>query len=82
MLCRWCAELVRQWDPQLIVALGRVPGRSRLGRVLCSRCGALPLADVPTHERLVDKLYQLARFGLVGSAPPLLKASSPGATDR
>jgi hypothetical protein len=39
----------------------------RLHRVLCRRCGAvLPAED--QGERLLDKLSQLARFGLVAEA--------------
>jgi hypothetical protein len=39
-------------------------GAERLSRVLCRQCGAV----LPPHdpgERLLDKLSQLARFGLV-----------------
>ena len=36
----------------------------RLSRVLCRQCGAV-LPELDAGERLLDKLSQLARFGLV-----------------
>lgn len=61
----------------------RVPRRSawiapeRLHRVLCRQCGAvLPVED--HGERLLDKLSQLARFGLVAEATLLVPSHRDG----
>lgn len=43
------------------------PAPERLNRVLCHQCGAVLPAEDP-GERLLDKLSQLARFGLVAEA--------------
>jgi len=45
--------------------------------VLCAECGALLLPEEMAGQ-LIDKLAQLAQFGLVARGEPLL-GSSPGA---
>lgn len=46
-------------------------GANRPGDLMCDRCGAvLPMGLVT--ERLLRKLLQLQRFGLVGAEKPLL----------
>lgn len=53
----------------------KAPGR--LNRVLCRGCGAvLPAPD--QGERLLDKLSQLARFGLVAEATLLTPSHGDG----
>lgn len=52
-------------------------GAERLNRVLCGQCGAvLPAQD--QGERLLDKLSQLARFGLVAEATLLTPSHREG----
>lgn len=52
-------------------------GAERLHRVLCGQCGAvLPAQD--HGERLLDKLSQLARFGLVAEATLLTPSHREG----
>jgi len=69
MLCLRCEAL---GDRQASVRTNRTEARhrwggvgaERLSRVLCRQCGAvLPMHDAGEH--LLDKLSQLARFGLV-----------------
>ena len=66
MLCSRCEK---QGDRP--VARNRWNAPERLNRVLCRQCGAvLPAQD--QGERLLDKLSQLARFGLVAEATLLV----------
>jgi len=58
----------------MTAARARIWGRRRLGELLCSACGALLTAE-GFAERLLRKHLQLARFGLVSAAGPLLEAS-------
>jgi hypothetical protein len=49
----------------------------RLSRMLCRQCGAvLPVQD--PSERLLDKLSQLARFGLVAEGTLLAPSRREG----
>ena len=52
----------------------RVWGSQNLGDFLCAACGALLSAE-GFAERLLRKHLQLARFGLVGAAGPLLETT-------
>jgi len=55
-----------------------VPSHARLSGVLCARCGTiLPPEDLT--DQLLRKLSQLAEFGLVGEARPLLEPSGEDA---
>lgn len=52
-------------------------GAERLSRILCRQCGAvLPAQDA--GERLLDKLSQLARFGLVAEVTLLAPSRRDG----
>lgn len=51
--------------------VARVWGSQNLGDLLCAACGALLSAE-GFAERLLRKHLQLARFGLVSAAGPLL----------
>ncbi len=79
MLCRRCANVVRKRGMFIQAvppsAVPRVPGWEH---VFCARCGAVLPAENLT-ERLLEKLSQLAQFGLVGAGAPLLKASDSAA---
>jgi hypothetical protein len=48
-------------------------GNQLFGELLCAACGALLTAE-GFAERLLRKHLQLARFGLVSAAGPLLEA--------
>ena len=62
MLCSRCERNGGRTVPR-----GGWKAPERLNRVLCRGCGAvLPAPD--QGERLLDKLSQLARFGLVAEA--------------
>jgi hypothetical protein len=72
MLCSRCEQLGER-----PAARGRWNAPERLDRVLCRSCGAvLPAAD--QGERLLDKLSQLARFGLVAEATLLTPSHRDG----
>ncbi|HEV7365115.1 MAG TPA: hypothetical protein VGN76_04665 [Gemmatimonadales bacterium] len=49
-------------------------GASRLGDLICVRCGSVLPAEIVT-ERLLGKLSQLGQFGLAAAARPLLKGA-------
>jgi hypothetical protein len=79
MLCRRCAGLVLQ-----AATRHRPPyGGEHLTRpvgyvgVLCAECGALLLPEERAGQ-LIEKVAQLAQFGLVARGAPLL-GSAPGA---
>lgn len=72
MLCLRCEQLGER-----PAARGRWVAPERLNRVLCRQCGAvLPAPD--QGERLLDKLSQLARFGLVAEATLLVPSHRDG----
>lgn len=73
MLCSRCEQQLKEHS----AARGRWGTPERLHRVLCRRCGAV----LPAHdqgERLLDKLSQLARFGLVAEATLLTPSHRDG----
>jgi hypothetical protein len=73
MLCQRCER--RLWNPKLLrfwTSPRTVWGASRLGDLICARCGSVLPADMVT-ERLLGKLSQLGQFGLDAAARPLLK---------
>ena len=72
MVCSRCEQLGDR-----PVARSRWNAPEGLNRVLCRQCGAvLPAQD--QAERLLDKLSQLARFGLAAEAPLLTPSSRDG----
>jgi hypothetical protein len=82
MLCLRCEAL---GERQAAVRTNRTEARNRWGgagaerlsRVLCRQCGAvLPALD--PGERLLDKLSQLARFGLVAEVTLLTPSRRDG----
>ena len=78
ILCQRCER--RLWNPKLLRFRTSPPsvwGASRLGDLICARCGSLLPAEMVT-ERLLGKLSQLGQFGLAAAAGPLLK---PAGTD-
>jgi hypothetical protein len=81
MLCARCETRVEQVQ-RAIDRRGSWtgPGSERLRRVLCHGCGAvLPTPDA--GESLLQKLSQLARFGLVAEATLLAPAPAPSRRD-
>lgn len=72
MLCLRCEALGDR-----PVVRSRWSGAERLKGMLCGRCGAvLPAPD--QGGRLLDKLAQLARFGLVADATLLTTSHKEG----
>jgi hypothetical protein len=72
MLCSRCEKVGERQASR-----GRWNAPERLRRVLCRGCGAvLPASD--QGERLLDKLSQLARFGLVAEATLLTPSRGDG----
>ena len=73
ILCQRCERGL--WNPKLLRFWTSPPngwGASRLGDLICARCGSVLPAEMVT-ERLLTKLSQLGRFGLDAAARPLLK---------
>ena len=82
MLCRRCAGLVlhaaRRFRPPLWE--GDHPTAAvEPGGVLCAECGALLLPEEMAGQ-LIEKLTQLAQFGLTARGAPLLRSAGPGVT--
>lgn len=78
MACSYCKELFPQGVRR---SCGFAPESARewerLRSVICDQCGAvLPVA--PSRETLLDKLVQLARFGLADGATPILDLAASG----
>ena len=73
MLCERCERGTVVLGRRAMPSFGRVWGQHRLGDLLCSVCGGI-LAAEGFAERLLRKHGQLARFGLVSAAGPLLQA--------
>ena len=77
MLCRRCEARPAQVGWRRLPSWpARVWGQHGLGDLLCAACGTI-LAGEDVAERLLRKQSQLAQFGLVGVARPLLKAARP-----
>jgi hypothetical protein len=75
MYCERCETgraMAEPSAPHMFVA--RVWGSQNLGDLLCAACGALLSAE-GFAERLLRKHLQLARFGLVSAAGPLLETT-------
>jgi hypothetical protein len=75
MLCERCeARFAAVERPRAEAALSRGWSHQRLAQLLCAACGAI-LAAEGFAERLLRKQGQLARFGLVSAAGPLLETT-------
>jgi hypothetical protein len=75
MLCAQCNSLpaaALRRGPA--VSAGAAWRSNRPGVCFCERCGALLIPSGDT-DALLDKLSQLARFGLVGDPKPILDRS-------
>jgi len=73
MLCGRCEARSAQagWR-RVLSSPARAWSHHGLGDLLCAACGTI-LAGEDVAERLLRKQSQLAQFGLVGAAQPLLK---------
>lgn len=71
MLCRRCEAT------HLAAAARAVDVNNRLRGVVCERCGII-LPAVDATESLLEKLSQLAQFGLTAEGRPLLESSHEG----
>ena len=76
MFCERCDSRIATtaWPTGIVPSLARAWGTRRLGDLICGACGALVTAE-GFAERLLRKHLQLARFGLVSAAGPLLEAT-------
>lgn len=76
MFCERCDSRISttEWPGGITPSAARVRGIQQLGSLLCGACGALLTAE-GFAERLLRKHLQLARFGLVSAAGPLLEAT-------
>lgn len=76
MFCERCESCIAttEWPGGPMVPRARTWGRQHLGDLLCGACGAILTAE-GFAERLMRKHLQLARFGLVSAAGPLLEAT-------
>jgi len=78
MLCRRCEAIVSPTDlPAARSGRPTVFGPNRLRALLCERCGVV-LPAVDSTESLLEKLSQLALFGLTAEGRPLLESSHEG----
>jgi hypothetical protein len=77
VLCRRCEVMVGQTGAIATAKAGgrrTVFGVHRFRHLTCERCG-LVLPTVDDTESLLDKLTQLAQFGLTAEGRPLLESS-------
>jgi hypothetical protein len=77
MFCERCESrgATPEWPGGMTPSVARVWGGHRLEDLLCSACGVILTAE-GFAERLLRKHLQLARFGLVSAAGPLLEATN------
>lgn len=76
MLCRRCEDLALEGGGRLRSTFPKSRASAGpLGSIICGRCGAVLSAEDHV-EPLLDKLAQLAQFGLAGESRPLLEPSS------
>jgi hypothetical protein len=77
MLCPRCAigsEGVPGTGAHVAVSVYRV---GRLGLLYCQQCGS-PISPPNATDSLLEKLAQLAQFGLSAANAPLLASQEPG----
>jgi len=76
MFCERCESRIAttEWPGSITPSIARVWRKQQFGHLLCGACGALLTAE-GFAERLLRKHLQLARFGLVSAAGPLLEAT-------
>ena len=76
MFCQRCESRIAttEWPGGITPSAVRAWGQQHLGNLMCGACGALLTAE-GFAERLLRKHLQLARFGLVSAAGPLLEAT-------
>jgi hypothetical protein len=75
MFCERCERSSATTErPRMTRSKVRVWSQQSLADLLCAACGAILPAE-GFAERLLRKHLQLARFGLVSAAGPLLEAT-------
>ena len=76
MFCERCESRIATsvWPDGMTPSIAQTWGKRSLGDLICEACGAI-LNVEGFAERLLRKHLQLARFGLVSAAGPLLEAT-------
>ena len=76
MFCEQCESRIAttEWPGELTLPTAPARSRQHIGDLLCGACGAVFTAE-GLAERLLRKHLQLARFGLVSAAGPLLETA-------
>ena len=76
MFCERCESRIAtsEWPGGTTPSIARVWSKRQLGALICGACGAILTAE-GFAERLLRKHLQLARFGLVSAAGPLLETT-------
>ena len=79
MFCERCESRIAttEWPGGMTLPAARARSSQHPGNLLCGACGAIFTAE-GLAERLLRKHLQLARFGLVSAAGPLLEAAKGG----
>jgi hypothetical protein len=75
MACKHCVQGRLLTGPQMRGSSD--PALERLRSIICLRCGSLLPAERPA-DTMLEKLSQLARFGLADGATPLLEVTGGG----
>ena len=75
MACKLCGRGRSQTAPQMRGFSD--PALERLRSVICLGCGSVLPAERPA-DTMLEKLTQLARFGLSDGATPLLEPTGDG----
>jgi len=76
VLCIECTHLPTGHRGPGAMSPRRAWRSEHLGVLYCEQCGTVLLPD-GTADALLDKLSQLARFGLTGDPRPILEPSHP-----
>ena len=76
MLCIQCTHLPLALRRSGAPSSRRAWRSEHLGVLYCEQCGTVLLPE-GTADALLDKLSQLARFGLTGDPRPILEPSHP-----
>jgi len=76
MSCEHCESRIAttEWPMGMTPSVARAWNTQSLGDLICGACGAILTAE-GFAQRLLRKHLQLARFGLVSAAGPLLEAT-------